>query len=599
MKRTIPVICALLICAVTSAYEVSSSRAREVAARFFGVPVSSSSVELVNASSSTKSGDSSSPEYYIFNRDGGGFVIISGDDSLRPVLGYSDSGTFSEKIPENVAWWLDVMAESVRFNRDSGIVPVTETLAEWDMVGRSATKASGTKCLNTVEWNQYEPFYNKCPVFDSKQTIAGCVPVALCEIMAYYKWPDKAVGTIPDYTDGNKRTISGYDYFATYDWENISGLNEAAAKKASAAIKENIGQLLVDVGYTVQATYGSGATSANTLMVLDRLCGPFRFNKAARLENRTLYEDADWLQMVVEEIDAGRPILYHGDNDRGGHAFVIDGYDDSGNVHINFGWGGSKNGYYWIGQNYYKGQGGFFDFYPDEDGTSKFPAGFLMLTSYLLDDEYYNFKPSGTIQKGSSFSMKMGGLSSNYKGVTKGNAKLVMVGKDGTVKDNNVSGTFSINLPRTNYYTGYTVNSCKVHSDISFGDRIEIWYCPDGSSDWSCVQTQKHGESVSCYPLTPYTFIDVSGTYSVGESVNLRLKNNNFPYTWGFGNNSDDALVTEWRFFCNGELYESITDYSARFFTFPKAGSWMVQAIVRKRGHSEIYTSLSAQADVK
>ena len=31
---------------------------------------------------------------------------------------------------------------------------------------------------------------------------------------------------------------------------------------------------------------------------------------------------------------------------QGGHSFVIDGYDDKGKVHVNWGWGGSNDGFY-------------------------------------------------------------------------------------------------------------------------------------------------------------------------------------------------------------------------------------------------------------
>lgn len=53
------------------------------------------------------------------------------------------------------------------------------------------------------------------------------------------------------------------------------------------------------------------------------------------------------MKMVYQEIDAQRPILYTGvDATNGGHAFVLDGYDSDGLVHINWGWNGSEDGYF-------------------------------------------------------------------------------------------------------------------------------------------------------------------------------------------------------------------------------------------------------------
>ena len=44
------------------------------------------------------------PDYYVFNAsDGGGFVVVSGDDRTTPVLGYSDTGTIKpDKMPDGM-----------------------------------------------------------------------------------------------------------------------------------------------------------------------------------------------------------------------------------------------------------------------------------------------------------------------------------------------------------------------------------------------------------------------------------------------------------------------------------------------------------------
>ena len=49
---------------------------------------------------------------------------------------------------------------------------------------------------------------------------------------------------------------------------------------------------------------------------------------------------------MYDEVAAGRPVLYTGNTESGGHAFVCDGYDESGLFHINWGWGGSGDGYF-------------------------------------------------------------------------------------------------------------------------------------------------------------------------------------------------------------------------------------------------------------
>ena len=59
--------------------------------------------------------------YYVFNIDGGGFVIVSGDDRTVPILGYSDTGSFDEKkIPANMKAWLGSYAEQIKGGNEHG-----------------------------------------------------------------------------------------------------------------------------------------------------------------------------------------------------------------------------------------------------------------------------------------------------------------------------------------------------------------------------------------------------------------------------------------------------------------------------------------------
>ncbi|MDE5796667.1 MAG: C10 family peptidase, partial [Muribaculaceae bacterium] len=55
-----------------------------------------------------------------------------------------------------------------------------------------------------------------------------------------------------------------------------------------------------------------------------------------------------WDDVIVAEIDANRPVLYCGQDVSAGHAFVCDGYEirEVPYFHINWGWGGSADGYY-------------------------------------------------------------------------------------------------------------------------------------------------------------------------------------------------------------------------------------------------------------
>jgi hypothetical protein len=68
--------------------------------------------------------------------------------------------------------------------------------------------------------------------------------------------------------------------------------------------------------------------------------------------NRSKYTKAEWLQIIREELSAGRPIIYSGNSaGMGGHTWVVDGYDERGRVHMNWGWLGAADDYYDIDLN--------------------------------------------------------------------------------------------------------------------------------------------------------------------------------------------------------------------------------------------------------
>ena len=61
------------------------------------------------------------------------------------------------------------------------------------------------------------------------------------------------------------------------------------------------------------------------------------------------YTNTTWLNLIENELNAGRPLEYEGyDPSGGGHTWVCDGYDANSLLHMNWGWGGQDNGYYAI-----------------------------------------------------------------------------------------------------------------------------------------------------------------------------------------------------------------------------------------------------------
>jgi hypothetical protein len=72
--------------------------------------------------------------FYVFGTENNkGFVIVSGDDRVVPVLGYSDINGFSaDNMPDNLAWWLGEYAKQIQFAIENDIEPTQEIIQKWD-----------------------------------------------------------------------------------------------------------------------------------------------------------------------------------------------------------------------------------------------------------------------------------------------------------------------------------------------------------------------------------------------------------------------------------------------------------------------------------
>ena len=272
-------------------------------------------------------------EFYVFNADhNGGFVIVSADDRTLPVLGYADEGSLDmDNLPENVRRWLEDYALGIRELGDAGASP-------------SLRRVYGgvVEPLLTSKWNQSKPFNNQCPKDnDGNLSVTGCVATAMAQVMYYYQWPQNAVEPLPSYvTSSNSINVPALEA-TTFKWDKMrdtytqSDTDEGA--EAVAELMRYCGQL-IKMDYTSASSGGSVNAS--------HMINYFGYSTTARDVSRSDYTTADWEKMVYEEVANHRPVLYSGFSDTGGHEFVIDGYDDNGLFHVNWGWGGAYDGYF-------------------------------------------------------------------------------------------------------------------------------------------------------------------------------------------------------------------------------------------------------------
>ena len=289
---------------------------------------------------------------FIYNIGGQGFVIISGNTVLPPVLAWSDQGVFPnlEEAPDNYSSWIRHYDEMIDFAEANHIGPEPKIQCLWD---EAAQGIFGTRDAQTVDplvsthWNQ-DCYYNEyCPEAPGwgwggwgggpcGHCYAGCVATAMAQVMKYWNYPETGFGS-HSYVHSEYGEQSANFAATTYHWDqmpnDVWNSNDAVAT------------LLYHCGVSVNMNYsgsGSGAQSADVEVAMRSYFGYC----GAKYRQKTNYQEDAWIAMLKAELDLSHPIYYSGANGDSGHAFVCDGYDSNDLMHFNFGWSGSGDGYY-------------------------------------------------------------------------------------------------------------------------------------------------------------------------------------------------------------------------------------------------------------
>ena len=294
---------------------------------------------------------SDAPTYYIYNRQGGGWVIIAADDCVNPVLGYSFTGEFTtdENTPENVKWWLDdCISTQIAVARAHGYkVP--------RMASSGLSITADGKEYTTAQWDQGAPYNGECPVIQGQQTITGCVATAAAIKCRYHEWPYKGSGTTPSYTYDSDEAFKSYTVPANklgriYDYDNMPLKYTSASTRDQ---KDAVAALMHDMGTGCKMEYGWYGSGAQTPNLEYSLKTYFHYDRNLHLEDRYAYSDKTWCEMLRKELDEIGPVLYCGADMKNvvAHEFIFDGYTGTSTFKVNWGWGGTDNGYFTLDLN--------------------------------------------------------------------------------------------------------------------------------------------------------------------------------------------------------------------------------------------------------
>jgi len=446
----------LLFPLISSAERVSETEARAKAAGF----LSRKSTKSSDAADIKLLGTGDEGLFYIFGRECGGFVIVSSDTSTEDILAYSPEGNFDTgSMSDAQEAWMRNLASHVRRASELGL-------------SRHAAKKGLTegKVLETANWNQLSPFNDKCPEYAP----AGCTAVAMAIALRYINWPDAGTGTVPSYSyediHAKKHTVDSLRLGHSYNWDKMP---------LTGVTKDNvddIATLIRDCAIIVQSlfSYDDNGTSAFAQDILPALKKHMKYDAGGTLRYSRHSSAREWISDVISEIDANRPVIYNGYSEKTGHSFVVDGYDADGRFHINWGWGGSGNGYF-----SFPDLGEYSEEHNAVFGLMKEQGG-LQADRILVSDISCS---TTTFAKGEAFtsSFTMHNISDSE---FTGSAAIGRMNDD-FILEEIISDELTAPEKVLNPYEGCSFSNvrCLINGDIKVGDMVTLFF-KDRSGDW-------------------------------------------------------------------------------------------------------------------
>ena len=386
----------------------------------FGVPVSQ---QIMNID--TYVNNNNEALYYIVYLRPSGFVIVSTDDLIEPIIGFADNGIFDSSF-ENP---LGALVNNDLKNRKETArdkftlfgtlqsVSKTKTQEKWEnlkdvaQIYNNGFNLMSLSCLCDVrvppliqsQWNQAYVCglncYNYYTDFGtSNHYPCGCLATAMAQLMRYYEYPTNGIGehffTIK--IKNNQRTaitLGGDENGGPYNWNDMVLRPEAECETITKVQRQAIGALCYDAGVAIETKYssdGSGAIMTNARTAFEETF-QYRnivigYNYNQNIDTEDLYD------MINPNLDAQAPVIisiFGGPNLESGHAVICDGYaytysiseDRDGSPyevptlyhHLNMGWSGVYDAWYNlpnidVGTEYNTIQACLYNVFPSDTG---------------------------------------------------------------------------------------------------------------------------------------------------------------------------------------------------------------------------------------
>ena len=431
--------------------------------------------------------------FYVFAMQPKGFVIVSADDRAKPILGYSTESNFTAQLPDGLMTFFENYKAGFSQMFANNDERTAEAVADWTSLAETG-KLSSRKANRSVEpllasvWNQTDLYNNMAPEDPSSvysgHCKAGCVANTMSQIMRYWEWPRTGEGShgYNANTDYGSYGWQEADFgLATYRYELMPDFLDFASPQAEV---DATALLEYHAGVSVEMMYGPNASGAYSQNVGPAMQEHFRYSDDCWYTYQE-YSDS-WEEDLMDNLDGGMPLYYASQGDAGGHAYVVDGYDDWYFFHVNWGWGGFDNGYFAI-------DGFYLTFY-------SFPYWHNAVFNLHPVDEYYDAPKAVENLEATSDAMNVT-LTFNPVFETRGGSATaidaIYIMRDGevvnsltNVSDAQVTYQDEVEKNGTYYYTVYAVNQAgmsKVARDtIMVGNTCDVRFelADSGNNGW-------------------------------------------------------------------------------------------------------------------
>ncbi len=297
--------------------------------------------------------DGAQPPFYLIHLKPRGYVLMSSDRRLRPVVCFDLSGSPDLETPDGNAFYQLLLAHG-RKNAQIVATPAPG-LSAWDMPS-SLQILSGADTdvigpLLATHWDQGNHYNEFCPVAPQAaknsdgRAPTGCAATAFAQIMKYHEWPYRGVGSFT-YEDVSGAIIGTHTgvFSDPYEWSRMQNEYYAFGQEPNEAVRA-VAELMYELGVAAKMDYEADGSSAASAELATRLrpCFLYETPVFARSE-----DEASLPRALLSDLARHRPCVAS----IKGHGFVIDGHMRQGTddfFHVNYGWSGRNDGWCVLG----------------------------------------------------------------------------------------------------------------------------------------------------------------------------------------------------------------------------------------------------------